>query len=104
MQLKAGLGVLFCSAVLSPLALGQLRNPPSSPVPVAKPAPRVVTFRATADNVKGIFGPAEPVAALRPGDTLDTNTLDCFGGALKKPGDTMSMVKMDNPLTGPFYI
>jgi len=46
----------------------------------------------------------DPVAALRPGDTLETNTLDCFGGAITKPGDTLSMVKMDNPLTGPFYV
>ena len=54
--------------------------------------------------MKQVFASADPVAALRPGDTLDTNTLDCFGGALKKPGDTLSMVKIDNPLTGPFYI
>ena len=47
---------------------------------------------------------AEPVARLKPGDILDTNTLDCFGNAIKKPGDTLSMVKGDNPLTGPFYI
>ncbi len=38
------------------------------------------------------------------GDILDTNTLDCFGNILRKPGDTMSMVKGDNPLAGPFYI
>ena len=63
-----------------------------------------VTYRATIDNVKYLFGPAEPVARLKPGDTLDTNTLDCFGNKLKKPGDTLSMAKGDNPLTGPFYI
>jgi amidase len=104
MQLQAGLGVLLCSVVLSPLASGQL--PISSPntAPATVPERRTVTFHATTENVKGVFGLADPVAALRPGDTLDTNTLDCFGGALKNPGDTMSMVKMDNPLTGPFYI
>ena len=48
--------------------------------------------------------PTEPVARLKPGDILDTNTLDCFGNAIRKPGDTLSMVKGDNPLTGPFYI
>jgi len=63
-----------------------------------------VTYRATIDNVKYLFGPAEPVARLKPGDTLDTNTLDCFGNKIKKPGDTLSMAKGDNPLTGPFYI
>ncbi len=104
MQLKAGLGVLLCSAVLSPVALGQLSIPSPNTAPTTVPTRRVVTFHATTENVKAVFGPADPVAALRPGDTLDTNTLDCFGGALKKPGDTMNMVKMDNPLTGPFYI
>src|SRR5207245_1654921 len=46
----------------------------------------------------------EPVAHLKSGDILDTNTLDCFGNALKKPGDTLSMVKGDNPLSGPFFV
>jgi acetamidase/formamidase len=63
-----------------------------------------VKFQATTENVKTVFGPAEPVAALRPGDTLDATTLDCFGGAITKPSDTLSMVKRNNPLTGPFYI
>ena len=63
-----------------------------------------VTYRSTIDTVKYVFGPAEPVARLKPGDILDTNTLDCFGNAIQKPGDTLSMIKGDNPLTGPFYI
>ena len=63
-----------------------------------------ITYHSTIDTVKYVFGPAEPVARLKPGDTLDTNTLDCFGNAIKKPGDTLSKVKGDNPLTGPFYI
>ena len=63
-----------------------------------------VTYHASIESVKYVFGPAEPVARLKPGDILDTNTLDCFGNALKKAGDTLSMVKGDNPLTGPFYI
>jgi amidase len=54
--------------------------------------------------VKYVYASAEPVARLKPGDILDTNTLDCFGNAIKKPGDTLSMSKGDNPLTGPFYI
>src|SRR5215472_15840808 len=45
----------------------------------------VVAFKTTIDNVKTVFGVAPPVATLHPGDTL-------------------SMVKMDNPLGGPFYI
>ncbi|MGE3274647.1 MAG: acetamidase/formamidase family protein [Vicinamibacterales bacterium] len=69
----------------------------------AAPA-RVVTHEATLDNVKYVYGEAEPVARLRPGDVLETNTLDAFGNAIRKPGDTMALVKGDNPLTGPFYV
>src|SRR5215475_8090070 len=32
-----------------------------------------VTYHATIDTVKYVYGPAEPVARLRPGDILDTN-------------------------------
>ena len=45
-----------------------------------------------------------PVAHLKPGNILETNTPDCFGNAIRKPGDTLSMAKGDNPLAGPFYI
>ncbi|HUB02527.1 MAG TPA: acetamidase/formamidase family protein [Terriglobales bacterium] len=71
---------------------------------VAAQSGNVVTYHATIDTVKYVFGPAEPVARLKSGDILETNTLDCFGNALKKPGDTLSMSKGDNPLTGPFYV
>jgi amidase len=65
---------------------------------------RVVKYHGTMNAVKYVYGVAEPVARLRPGDILETDTVDAFGGALKKPGDTLSMVKGDNPLTGPFFI
>jgi amidase len=42
--------------------------------------------------------------ATRSRDILDTNTLDCFGGAIQKPSDMLALVKGDNPPTGPFYI
>jgi amidase len=67
-------------------------------------AQNVVRYTTTNDNVKYVFATAEPVARLKPGDILDTNTLDCFGNGLKKPGDTLSMAKGDNPLAGPFYV
>ena len=79
---------LFALALLSGLGLAQ----------------NVVHYTTTSDNVKYLFATAEPVARLKPGDILDTNTLDCFGNVLKKPGDTLSMVKGDNPLAGPFYV
>jgi len=70
----------------------------------AATAPRVVHYDATIANVKYVYGVAEPVARVRPGDTIETNTLDAFGDVIKKPGDTMALVKGDNPLTGPFYV
>ena len=67
-------------------------------------AQNVVHYTTTNANVKYLFATAEPVLHLKPGDILDTNTLDCFGNGLKKPGDTLDMAKGDNPLAGPFYI
>jgi len=63
-----------------------------------------VKYQATINNVKYVYASVPPVAHVKPGDILDTNTLDCFGNAIQKPGDTLSMIKGDNPLTGPFYI
>ena len=64
----------------------------------------VVKYHAGINDVKYVYATAEPVARLKRGDILDTNTLDCFGNAIKKPGDTLSMTKGDNPLSGPFYV
>jgi amidase len=63
-----------------------------------------VKYHATINDVKYVYGMAAPVAHVKSGDIIETNTLDAFGNALKKPGDRMSLVKGDNPLTGPFYI
>jgi acetamidase/formamidase len=81
-----------------------LLAPPSVPAEAQDKAPRVVRYQATIDNVKYVYGVAPPVARLAPGDILETNTLDCFGNAIRKPGDTLALVKGDNPLTGPFFI
>jgi len=64
----------------------------------------VVRFRGTMENVKALFGPAEPVAHVKTGGVLEASSLDCFGNALEKPGDPFSLIKIDNPLTGPFFI
>jgi amidase len=66
--------------------------------------PDVVQYHATIDVVKYVYGVAPPVARLRPGNILEANSLDCFGNAIKKPGDTLALTKGDNPLTGPFFI
>src|SRR5579862_8978950 len=70
----------------------------------AAQTPNVVKYHATINDVKYLYGSAAPVARVKPGDIIETNTLDAFGNVLKKPGDKQSMVKGDNPLTGPFYV
>lgn len=70
----------------------------------AQTSPNPVKFHGTIENVKYVYANTEPVARLRAGDILETNTLDAFGNAIQKPGDTLSKVKGDNPLTGPFYV
>jgi amidase len=69
-----------------------------------KSDPQTVRYHATIDTVKYVYGVAPPVAHLQPGNILEANSLDCFGNAIKKPGDTLALSKGDNPLTGPFYI
>ena len=70
----------------------------------AAEAQNVVKYHTTMNDVKYVYGVAPPVARLKPGDILETNTVDAFGNAIQKPGDTLSMVKGDNALSGPFYI
>ena len=67
-------------------------------------AQNVIHYTTTIDYVKYLFATAESVARLHSDDILDTNTLDCLGNVLNKPGDKLSMVKGDNPLAGPFYV
>src|SRR5947207_5023770 len=64
----------------------------------------VVKYHATINDVKYVYSTAAPVARLKSGDVLETNTLDAFGNAIQKPGDALSLVKGDNALTGPFYV
>ena len=67
-------------------------------------AQNVVRYEPKEGDLKYVFGVAEPVARVKPGDIIDTKTVDCFGNVIQKPGDTLAKVKGDNPLTGPFYV
>ena len=67
-------------------------------------AQQVVRYTPAEKDLKYVYATVPPVATLKPGDTLETNTVDAFGNVIRKPGDTMAMVKGDNPLTGPFAI
>ncbi len=72
--------------------------------PTTKAAAHVVRYTVSTEALKYDFGVAPPVVRLRPGDILETNTVDAFGNSIQKPGDSLSLVKGDNPLTGPFYV
>ena len=67
-------------------------------------AQQVVRYEPAEKDLKYVYATVPPVATLRPGDTLETKTVDAFGNVIKKPGDTTAMVKGDNPLTGPFAV
>ncbi len=86
------------------LAAGMMAFVGSAAAAQSANSARAVEYRATIDHVKYTYGPAQPVARLASGDVLVTNTLDAFGDALQKPGDRLSSVKGDNPLTGPFFV
>jgi len=61
--------------------------------------PEVVPYRATIDVVKYVYGVAAPVARLKPGNILEANSLDCFGNAIKKPGDALALANQEAPVT-----
>ena len=66
---------------------------------------KVVRYEVKPSELKYTYAASyTPVAHLKSGNIMETNTVDCFGNAIKKPGDTLSMAPGDNPLTGPFYI
>jgi acetamidase/formamidase len=67
-------------------------------------AQRAVRYEPPENALKYVYATAPPVATLSPGDTLETRTVDAFGNAIRKPGDSLAQVKGDNPLTGPFAI
>jgi acetamidase/formamidase len=66
---------------------------------------KVIRYQLNPKDLKYTYSASyAPVAHLKSGNILETNTVDCFGNVIKKPGDTLSMAPGDNPLTGPFYI
>jgi amidase len=100
MNLKSFVSILaFSSAALFP---GNIFAQSKPPIPTA--SGQVVRYYTTMDLVKYVYATAPPVARLHPGDILETNTPDAFGNAVQKPGDTLALVKGDNPLAGPFYV
>src|SRR5881296_3359038 len=69
--------------------------------PILSPQARTVRYDLKLDGLKYVYGAFPPVARLRAGDTLETNTVDGEGKALEAAG---RKVNGPNPLTGPFYV
>src|SRR3954466_1328608 len=74
---------LIAALLLSAAALAQSSNPSG--------AANVVRYKLDESKLKYLFATSEPVLHLKPGDILETNTVDAFGNAIQKPGDTLSM-------------
>ena len=64
-------------------------------------ASRTVRYDLKMDDLKYAYGVYPPVARLRPGDILETNTVDGEGKAEEAAGRKS---KGPNALTGPFHI
>ena len=62
---------------------------------------KVLRYDLKMQDLKYVYGPAQPVMRLHSGDTVDTNTVDAEGHAMKAAGVPP---KGFNALTGPFYI
>ena len=52
---------------------------------------KVVRYELKTSELKYTYAASySPVAHLKSGNILETNTVDCFGNAIKKPGDTLA--------------
>jgi amidase len=70
-------------------------------------AREIVEYTPPAGELAYTFGTRPPVAHLKPGQVLRVRTEDCFGGAVRGPGDFPSVVcefPYLNPVSGPFYV
>jgi acetamidase/formamidase len=61
----------------------------------------VVRYELKMRELKTIYGSLPPVMHVKPGDTIDTTTVDADGKEAEKSG---YKVAGPNPLTGPFYV
>ncbi len=69
--------------------------------PLLAETSRVVHYELKMKELKTVYGVLPPVMHVKPGDTIDTTTVDADGKAAEEAG-----YKVDgpNPLTGPFYV
>src|SRR5579862_6778764 len=60
-----------------------------------------VRYEPKLQDLKYVYGMLPPVLHIKPGDTVETNTVDADGKAIEAAGLKPAG---PNPLTGPFYI
>ena len=86
------------AAVLAALPRPALAQTPASS---STGKSRVIKYDLKLSDLKYDYGQLPPVLHIKPGDTVETSTVDADGKAIEaaglKPGGP-------NPLTGPFYI
>jgi acetamidase/formamidase len=70
-------------------------------LPLFPQTSRVVHYELKMTELKSVYGVLPPVMHIKPGETIDTTTVDADGKAVEAAG-----YKVDgpNPLTGPFYV
>jgi acetamidase/formamidase len=64
-------------------------------------AQQVVHYQLKMQELKTVYGNVPPVMHVKPGDIIDTTTVDADG---KEPAAAGYKMNGPNPLTGPFYI
>ncbi|MDQ2841261.1 MAG: acetamidase/formamidase family protein [Acidobacteriota bacterium] len=64
-------------------------------------APHIVHYELKMQELKTDYGPLPPVMHVKPGDVIDTTTIDADGKAAEEAGYKLNG---PNPLTGPFYV
>ncbi len=69
--------------------------------PLFSQTSRVVHYELKMNELKTVYGVLPPVMHVKPGETIDTTTIDADGKAAEAAG---YKVNGPNPLTGPFYV
>ena len=72
-----------------------------STLPLVAQSGHLVHYELKMQELKTVYGNLPPVMHVKPGDIIDTTTVDADG---KEPEAAGYKVAGPNPLTGPFYV
>lgn len=75
-------------------------------MPERDAAGKVILGARTDSVVYAFSADMKPVAEASPGDVIEFETMDCFGGQIRTPQDRLDNISWDliNPATGPVYV